>query len=239
MRGIYLITFRNYTYIGSSKDLDKRRRSHLSNLKGNRHHNCIMQRLYNKYGMEDFNFSVLESDVEDLFDRERYWIAKLNPNMNIGGVGGGDNLTNHPNRDEIIARRSAEQRRRNALLSDEERKAKWGKHKEENHNWRGGTTFCSCGARISSSSATCHACRDRTGKNNPFYGRQHTEETKKKLSESRKGSIPANSRKVLCEGNLFDSLASAARHYGVTAGAMHYRVNNSAVKWREFYYINV
>lgn len=239
MRGIYLITFRNYTYVGSSKDLDSRRKSHLGDLKGNRHHNCIMQRLYNKYGLEGFTFTILESDVVDLFERENYWIDRLEPNMNIGSVGGGDNLTNHPNREEIIAKRSAEQLRRNALLSEEERKAKWGKPKEENPNWEGGKTFCSCGARISSSSNTCHTCRDRSGKNNPFYGRRHSEETKKKLSESKKGSIPTNARKVFCEGNLFDSLASAARHYGVSSGAMHYRVNSPAVKWCEFYYINV
>lgn len=239
MRGIYLITLRNYSYVGSSKDLDSRRKSHLGALKGNRHHNCIMQRLYNKYGLGEFNFSILESEVVDLFDRENYWITKLNPNMNIGSVGGGDNLTKHPNRDEILAKRSAEQRRRNALLSEEERKAKWGKFGEENPNWRGGKTFCLCGSRINSNSNTCHTCRDRSGKNNPFYGRQHNEETKKKLSDSRKGTIPPNARKVFCEGDMFDSLASAARHYGVTNGAMHYRVNNSGVKWCEFYYINV
>lgn len=240
---IYVITCtaNGKQYVGSTKDLNSRKTSHLSTLRNNRHVNVILQRTYDKYGEDSLVIEVLEelSSVENLFPRERWWINKLNPAMNIGSVGGGDNLTNHPNREDIIARISATLRANNSKLTQAERALKWGKSGDTNPNWRGGKTFCSCGARISSIASSCAACRDRSRDKNPFYGKSHSEETKQKISESRKGSYNGPTKQVYCEGEIHVSLSSAARAYSITPGAMHYRVNSQGKKWCEFYYVNV
>ena len=55
---------------------------------------------------------------------------------------------------------------------------------DKNPNWKGGTSFiyCECGKRIGYGHIHCNKCRPRTKNNNPFYGKQHSAETRKKMS---------------------------------------------------------
>lgn len=76
--GIYMI--RNLcnqkVYIGQSVDVQDRLAHHKSSLKHDRHENSYLQRAYNKYGVDGFEFVVLEYCAEDQLDeRERYYIA--------------------------------------------------------------------------------------------------------------------------------------------------------------------
>ena len=68
----------------------------------------ILHRAIRKYGRENFKREILcecESE-EDLDERERYWINKLDARTkgyNIGqGGSGGDNLTHNPNRSKLL-----------------------------------------------------------------------------------------------------------------------------------------
>lgn len=242
MRVIYqiLYTTKNKIYIGSTKDFKSRTGSHLQQLKSNTHHNIHLQSIYNKHGPEVLQFSVLEEvpDNVDLFEREEYWISTKAPELNLGSVGGGDNISKHPNKEEIIARRSATVRAKAAAMTPEERSEKWGKLGSANPNWKGGISknYCSCGTEIAVVAKTCIKCRDISGDKNPFYGKTHSEETKKKISDRMKGNIPANAKVVVAEGVEYPSLAAAAREFNITSGAMHYRVNSSSAKWKDFYY---
>ncbi|QDJ96536.1 hypothetical protein Xoosp13_350 [Xanthomonas phage Xoo-sp13] len=104
--GIYSIynTVNDKQYIGSSKDISKRFRQHKMQLKSGKHINVYLQRAYNKYGPENFKYIVIEYTTE-LFDREQYYINNNKESLyNLGTVGGGDNLTNHPDREIIIAK---------------------------------------------------------------------------------------------------------------------------------------
>ena len=77
MIGIYKIlnTKNNKVYIGQTKDYDKRIREHLRYLKNNTHQNKYLQRTYNKYGADIFEFSLIEECSEkELTIREQYWI---------------------------------------------------------------------------------------------------------------------------------------------------------------------
>lgn len=80
--GIYLIqNIKNGKgYVGSSLDIASRWRGHRRELNKNIHHNEYLQRSYNKYGKENFIFSILElvEDTSLLTLREHYWIEKLN-----------------------------------------------------------------------------------------------------------------------------------------------------------------
>ena len=92
------------------------------------------------------------------------------------------------------------------------------------------------GKKIAPRAETCITCRDRTGKNNPFYGRTHSKKTKKLLSDNRKGCLPSNCREIFAEGIIYESLTAAGRAYSLTSGAMHNRVNSKREKWDEFFY---
>lgn len=77
MHGIYIITslVNRKVYIGQSTDIESRWLSHKEALRGNKHQNQYLQNSWNKYGEENFIFSVLEECSEDkLTEREQYWI---------------------------------------------------------------------------------------------------------------------------------------------------------------------
>jgi group I intron endonuclease len=78
MRTIYLIT--NVTnqkkYIGQTKNLKRRLKSHF---KGSKLREHSFARAIRKYGQENFEVSILEECDDDTVDsRERYWIEKFN-----------------------------------------------------------------------------------------------------------------------------------------------------------------
>lgn len=77
MQGIYIIKNKvnGKVYIGQSKKLEKRYNGHLYRIGRNEHHNEIIQRAFNKYGVENFEFTILEEVIEGLLnEREKYWI---------------------------------------------------------------------------------------------------------------------------------------------------------------------
>lgn len=65
MIGVYVIrcNANNKFYIGVSKDIESRWREHRSDLKNNKHHCIRLQRCYNKYGKNSFEYlTVYNSD---------------------------------------------------------------------------------------------------------------------------------------------------------------------------------
>lgn len=91
--GIYQIKnlINGKIYIGQSIDIEKRWSTHRTELKYNNHHNIHLQSAWNKYGEDNFEFSVLEEcNFDQLNQREIYWISKLNSykdgyNLTSGG----------------------------------------------------------------------------------------------------------------------------------------------------------
>lgn len=225
----------NKIYIGSTKDFKKRKSIHLRQLKLEKHHNIHLQRSYNK-NPNKFVFEILEKCVQsELLIKEQEWINKLNPEYNIGSVGGGDNYTNHPKKDIFY------ERLRKQLRECDKPKPKF---KEENPNWRGGTTFFNCPkcgkeTRIGSKNIerkTCMDCRDINGKKNPFYGKKHSEETKEKLRKANTGRIPINSKKCSIEGIEYRSANFAARELGIKPGTLIRRLKSNSEKFHNWYY---
>lgn len=90
MIGIYLMTnkLNGKAYIGQSRNMKKRWQSHgyPSNLKPGR----VLSRAISKYGLENFEFVVLEEcPINNLNEREMHYISLLKPiyNMTTGGRG--------------------------------------------------------------------------------------------------------------------------------------------------------
>ena len=81
--GVYMITIKEHSYIGSTKNFRNRWKQHLARLNQNNHVNSNLQNAYNKFGRENMFFCILEKCNENLLQREKHWIDILEPDLNI------------------------------------------------------------------------------------------------------------------------------------------------------------
>lgn len=136
--GIYGIknTSNHKIYIGKTgMNFGDRWDSHRSLLRNNKHENPYLQRAWNKYGSDSFEFIIVEEcQVNELDNKERYWIKyykDLNLSYNIlDGGDGFNNLGTHLS--EETKRKIGEKNRINGLgrkASAETRKKMSESHK--------------------------------------------------------------------------------------------------------------
>lgn len=103
--GIYKITCNGSgnIYIGSSKHIDSRLSSHKNLLKAGTHHSKYMQRSWDKYGEDTFQFDiVIECEEFDLLFHEASLIDELRPAFNSAPVLWDDESSGY--RQELINR---------------------------------------------------------------------------------------------------------------------------------------
>jgi len=245
--GIYKIVnlVNNKIYIGSAKNLNKRWKRHLADLKNQSHHNIHLQRSWEKHGESKFIFEIIEyvEDVTSLYEREQYYIDTLQPfnekGYNIGKKSsGGDNLTLNPKRAEIIKKMAVANKKKWDDKSDEYKKAYSIKMSGDgNPNWRNGSTFCICGNRIGSSNNVCTSCLDRTGKNNSFYGKKHSEKTKNIISEKRKGVYSGSQNiPIIIDDIQYRSAGEASKLLNIPMITIRWRVKSKNKKFINYQY---
>lgn len=71
-------------YVGQASNIYTRWVGHRSDLRLNKNKNVLLQRTYNKYGLNNLEFSVLEfCEVQDLDSREAFWIKQFSKTMNF------------------------------------------------------------------------------------------------------------------------------------------------------------
>ena len=208
MVGIYKITntVNNKCYIGQSTDLFKRIRKHVKTLLSGTNRNEHLQNAYNKYGTGNFTIEVIEEcKKEELDDREIFWIdyyksydPKYGYNKTKGGTGGDSYL-------DVCSEQEKENiKNKKSENVKGERNPIYGAHcytngivikyikddeidEYEANGWYNGVPdYIKEKERIANS-----------GQNNGFYGKKHSEETKQRLSETRKGKSNWNYGKVI------------------------------------------
>ena len=89
--GVYTITHRESgnCYVGQSCDMPRRWSEHRKMLRNNKHHSKYLQRAWAKYGENSFDFQVAETcDLDDLTEREQWWMDKLLPVFNTAPAAG-------------------------------------------------------------------------------------------------------------------------------------------------------
>ena len=115
-------------YIGSTIEPQKRQKRHFDDLKNKKHHCLFLQRAYNKYGVDRFEFLPREVNVTDDKElrllEERYigycWNSGKLYNTSKKGSGG-DLISYHPNNKEFRELQRRITTKRYANMSDEER----------------------------------------------------------------------------------------------------------------------
>ena len=75
-KDIYLITndINSKVYVGQAKDAYSRFTNHCKPSAAYRDHELIAKAIQ-KYGKEHFSLTILESQIDNYNDRERYWIS--------------------------------------------------------------------------------------------------------------------------------------------------------------------
>jgi group I intron endonuclease len=241
MIGIYRIKnlVNDKCYYGSSKNVEKRWKTHLNQLRNKKHINCILQKAWNKYGEDNFNFEIVEEcELEILFEVEQKYLDNFG-DYNIGlKASGGDNITKNPNRDKIIENIKKGIESWRYSLSDEERKERFSKPLDKNPNWRGGTTYvyCECGEKIGYGHTNCNQCRPRNGKDNPFFGKKHSEKTKKKLRERMLGNTPNNRKEIVIDNIDYISYKDASNKLGIPITTVRWRVLSKNPKYKDYHF---
>lgn len=245
-------------YIGQTKDLTKRYESHWRLLSRKIHHNLHLQNWFNKH-KPSFMGMVVLCQFECKTDCDREEVRLINEtyhnNFNISKKSGGGDLTSyHPNNDEI--RKKISESSKKLWENHEYREMMIEKLKgSSNPNYKDGRTmikrnYYRCNVDIKSyysldkdeKEILCVSCRSksRVGNLNNFYGKTHSDETKKVISKSTKsrflrGELLGGSRKVVADGMLFQTCSDCARFYGVNPSLITYRVKSD--KW-DFHYID-
>lgn len=209
MRGIYKIT--NTTngkcYIGKSENLENRIKYHTKTLRAGYNKNQHMQNAYNIAGIGNFTIEVIEalSEDDDINEREIYWIAyyKSNEreygyNKTLGGDGGNSFF------ECLTDEEKEEYLKKNKRNNAGENNPNYGKHcytdgniikyiSDEDieeyvrHGWKPGVPETT---KINEHYANL-------GEKNGFYGKKHSDESKKKISDSRKGEKNWNHGKLI------------------------------------------
>lgn len=249
-------------YIGKTKDFSKRIKRHLRDLKKGEHHSIYLQRAFDQYGEDNFDYCIVQTDVSEsdiVFIEEKY--ISLFGDYNISPKScGGDLITNHPNYTEICLKHSENGKKMWSSFSNEKKQ-----QISESKSWVNNPMF---GKKHSDETRKIMSEKHYSkaeGFISPIIGIPKSDETKRKLSEKAKGKIPWNKgltlgelpietkskiseklkgrkvthleKKVYCEGVIFDSLTSASKHYGISVAGMLIRVNSKTDKMKEFYYI--
>ena len=226
MIGIYKITnkINNKIYIGQSNDLKRRKNEH----------RCIehetnksLKKAYIKYGLENFGFEVLEEcKLQELNDKEKYWIELLKPQYNR--TSGGDGSPNH---------KVSEETRK---LLKQKGKEFWNNLNEEtkqkiiNQNLKGPAI----GHKVSKET------RKKLREAN--LGKVQSKETIEKrkqtiINKKKNGYIQTNKnhrKKVICieTGEIFNSLKDAQDKYNLSTLCRHLKGKYKTCKGKHYKY---
>jgi group I intron endonuclease len=149
--GVYAIvnTINNHRYIGSSCDIIKRWQRHQEQLRNGNHHSRYLQRAWNLWGGENFEFLfLLQCDRKVRLEREQEYMATHHPeyNMAVQAMGGSypGVHTGIKRPDMILRNKLHPTRGHTGCLHSDETKAKmsaaWVKRKERGlaENWNNG-----------------------------------------------------------------------------------------------------
>lgn len=264
MNIVYYITNKNNgkRYIGSTGYPKGRIERHFNELEKGMHHCLPLQKDFTDRNDFDVTYIVLDTREEAyvLEDELLKKLSDIEPGIyNVGlSARGGDNLTRNPNRDLIILNIKHTLRQTLDMMSEEERKYKYGRNGEVNGMYgkthtdsvrqyiseiNKGRVPPNKGIPMSDKRYDEHMSyvrsRDINGEANPFHGKKHTEESKLKMRNANLGKLPINCKAIQINGITYQSLADASRDLSIPVPTIHWRVKSNNPKYVDWFSINL
>lgn len=188
--GIYIIrsTANHKVYIGSAYRLSFRLSQHLYAIRKLKHHSKHLQKHFYKYDNGTLSFNLLEvCPVENLIEREQFYLNKFNPFRNNGFNTSEIAGTNRgfKNTEEAKLRMSVIRKAKCIKMSDEFKEAR-------RLTWLGRKHTPEAIENMKRAQANKKYGEDaRKNMSLAHVGKRHTEEQKKKISEGNKGKGPS------------------------------------------------
>ena len=216
--GIYMIKCKinNKVYIGQSKNIKDRWKQHKKELRNNKHDNKNIQKDWNEYGQNSFEFNIIaECEENELNELEKKYINEYKSydknfgyNMTLGKNGNGGEIYTGEAKKKMS-------------------EAKKGKHHTEETR------------KKISESKMGHEVREETRKkiSESKMGYNHTEETKKKMSKNHSdfsGSKNPKANMVICiypDGTQTEPMCikELAQYLGLDRGIVGRIIDNSEI----------
>lgn len=213
-----------------------------------------------------FSFEVLELckyQKPDVVNLENHYIGVLDTKANgynIADASFGDCLSDHPLKDEIIAKRTSTLKAKIAKMTLAERQVKYGKIGAKNGMFGKKRSAEEMAPALEARrqfiiehghghnkgikrtdaqrAAISVLAKTRTGELNSFFNKSHTDESKKKMSVAATGRRCSTLRPVSVRGIVYERLKDAETSTGLKSSTIWYRCSSPNAKFTDFFFVD-
>lgn len=193
----------NCVYYGQTIDFSRRIKEHINKLKLNLHSNHYMQEDFNKYGIDNFSFKIIEGslNLQERRNRENYWINYY------GGIESNNVYNYQDNVHENLEMRSLVSEHQkgktiNPSAIEKMRKSLTGRKLSEEHIQHikeGCSKFIGDLNPARRPEVRKKISEKVSGSGNGMFGKHHSNEAKERIRQARLGKSPANKGKHVSE----------------------------------------